>query len=132
MLDSAPKTILIVDDNEVHRYALSRVLKARGVEVLLATNGAEAREIIKQDPDLVLMDIHLPDVMGYGLLQEFKKDPATAEIPVILMSATEPAPNARSTAMSLGVKSFLTLPVVADDLWVTIQAAIHRQQRQTG
>jgi len=132
MLDTSPKTILIVDDNEVHRYALSKVLKARGVEVLQAGNGAEARELIKQAPDLVLMDIHLPDVMGYGLLQEFRNNPATAGTPVILMSATEPAPNARSAATSLGVKSFLTLPVVADDLWVTIQGAIRRQQHQTG
>jgi CheY-like chemotaxis protein len=130
MQNSMAISILIVDDNETNRYALSKVLKARGVEVRQAANGTEAREMMKNAPDLVLMDIHLPDIIGYGLLEEFRKSPKTADTPIILMSATEPAPNARSAAMSLGVRSFLTLPVVADDLWVTIQASIYRQKHQ--
>ncbi|HWR16252.1 MAG TPA: response regulator [Terriglobales bacterium] len=126
-----PNTILIVDDNEVHRYALSRLLQSRNYGVLIAANGSQALEAVKQSPSMVLMDIHLPDTTGYKVLEELRSRPETASLPVILMSATEPAPQARNTAASLGVQSFLTLPVSPDDLWIVIEATLRRQQRRT-
>jgi len=77
-------------------------------------------------PDLMLMDIHLPDMSAYDVLQRLRGEPKTANVAVILMSAVEPAPDARSMAEVLGVHSFLTLPVLSQDLWIVIQAALRR------
>jgi len=126
MTNSSPIKLLIVDDNDANRYALSRLLTNRGVEVSEASNGCKAMQMAERLPHLILMDIHLPDMTAYDVLQKLRSKERTESIPVILMSAVEPAPNARSMAMSLGVHSFLTLPVLTDDLWIVIQAAMHR------
>jgi CheY-like chemotaxis protein len=124
------KKILVVDDNEVNRYTLAKMIQARGAEVVQASCGKEAIEVMDAAPDVALVDIHLPDMTGYELLELLRKTPPGANLPLVLMSATEPAPHARSAAASLGVHSFLTLPVVPDDLWIVIEATLHRQKRQ--
>jgi CheY-like chemotaxis protein len=124
-----PVKVLVVDDNDTNRYALSRILRKRGAEVMEATTGSHAAEMALSAPDLVLMDIHLPDMTAYDVLERLRKQAATKNLPVILMSAVEPAPHARSMAQTLGVHSFLTLPVLADDLWVVIQAALRKQYK---
>src|SRR3982750_2703181 len=125
-----PKKILIVDDTEINRYTLSKMISVRGIEVLQAATGGEAIALAQQSPDLALIDIHLPDMTGYQVLEEVRKNPVSADLCVVLMSATEPPPAARSAAAHLGVHSFLTLPVVSDDLWVVIQANFQRQKRR--
>lgn len=119
--------VLVVDDNDATRYAVCRLLNKRGVEVITAINGAEAFELARSVPDLLLMDIHLSDMTAYDVLEQLRQEPLTKNLPVILMSAVEPAPHARAMAQSLGVHSFLTLPVLGDDLWVVIQAALRKQ-----
>jgi CheY-like chemotaxis protein len=121
-----PVKVLVVDDNDANRYAVSRILRGRGVEVMEANTGNKASEMARNGPDIVLMDIHLPDMTAYDVLERLRSDKTTQIIPVILMSAVEPAPHARSMAQRLGVHSFLTLPVVADDLWIVIQAAMRK------
>jgi CheY-like chemotaxis protein len=130
-LQSATK-ILVVDDNETNRYVLSKILTGRGAEVVQASTGGEAITAVKQQPDLILMDIHLPDMTGYAALEKLRATPDGVDVAVILMSAVEPPPHARNAAAALGVRSFLTLPVVPDDLWIVIQATMHRRRRQAG
>ncbi len=127
MSDSSSIKLLVVDDNDANRYALSRLLINRGAEIMQASSGSQALEMAGDSPDLMVMDIHLPDMTAYDVLQKLRKEPATASLPVILMSAVEPAPHARSMAQALGVHSFLTLPVLSDDLWIVIQAALRKQ-----
>ena len=128
--DLQPKKILVVDDNEVNRYTLAKMLKSRGAEVLHAGAGSQGLESAKELPDVALVDIHLPDMTGYEMLDQLRKKDEGANLPVVLMSATEPAPHARSAAAALGVHSFLTLPVVSEDLWIVIEATMHRQKRR--
>jgi CheY-like chemotaxis protein len=130
MRQTKAKKILVVDDNEVNRYSLARMIQARGAEVVQASSGQQAIEAITKEPDVALVDIHLPDMTGYELLESLRKNPKGQNLPLVLMSATEPAPHARSAAASLGVHSFLTLPVVPDDLWIVIEATIHKQKRR--
>jgi CheY-like chemotaxis protein len=125
-----PKTVLVIDDNEVNRYAISKILASRGVSVLQADTGEEGIRMASQQPDVVLMDIHLPDMTGYDALKRLRSNEATALLPVILISATEPAPNARNAATALGVQSFLTVPVISEDLWIVIEATLHRSRHQ--
>lgn len=127
MPTSTPIKLLVVDDNDANRYALSRLLTKQGAEVAEANTGTLALQMVQKLPDLVLMDIHLPDMTAYDVLERLRSQRETASLPVILMSAVEPAPHARSMAQTLGVHSFLTLPVLSDDLWIVIQAALQKQ-----
>ncbi len=118
--------VLVVDDTDANRYAVSHILQTKGAEVLEATTGRQAIELSQRIPDLVLMDIHLPDMTAYDVLESMRNDGSTKNIPVVLMSAVEPAPHARSMAQALGVRSFLTVPVLSNDLWIVVQAAVRK------
>ena len=123
--------LLVVDDSETNRYALSRQLIKRGATVEEASNGAEALKLAETLPNAMLLDIHLPDMTAYHLLERLRESPATKSLPVILMSAVEPPPQARLRAENLGVHSFLTLPVLSDDLWIVVQATLQRRQHKS-
>lgn len=125
-MPNAQVKVLVVDDNEANRYAVSRILQRHGAEVIEASSGSRASELARTLPSLVLMDIHLPDMTAYDVLEKMRGDASTKNIPVILMSAVEPAPHARAMAQSLGVHSFLTVPVLSNDLWIVVQAAMRR------
>lgn len=104
-------TILIVEDNEMNRDMLSRRLKRRGYEVAIATDGragvAAARELV---PDLVLMDMSLPEIDGWEATRQLKADPATAAIPVIALTAHAMAED-REKALAAGCDDYDTKPI---------------------
>jgi len=131
MTTAAPIRVLVVDDNDANRYAISRLLTKKGAAVSEANTGEQALEQAQDLPHAMLMDIHLPDMTAYHVLERLRQSPKTAGLAVILMSAVEPAPQARQMAEAFGVHSFLTLPVLADDLWIVIQAALERNRRPT-
>ena len=80
--------ILNVDDYVPARYARSEVLRRAGYEVIEAGTGAEALRIVAEErPDLVLLDINLPDLSGFEVLERLKRDAATAEIPVVVVTS---------------------------------------------
>src|SRR6185312_3232736 len=81
------RCILHVSDDEVHRYAVSRLLRRTGFRVLEASGAVEALEQIGKIPDLVLLDIQKPGIDGAELSRRIKVDPATARIPVLHLSA---------------------------------------------
>src|SRR5215218_10032860 len=81
--------ILLVDDNEDNRYTLARRLKREGWSNLAtAQNGREALNMIAEEPfDLVLLDILMPEMNGYEVLEKLKADAATRDIPILMISA---------------------------------------------
>jgi adenylate cyclase len=81
--------ILVVDDNEDNRYTLARRLRREGwSDLTMAENGREALHILAEERfDLVLLDIMMPDVNGYEVLENIKADPVTRDIPVLMISA---------------------------------------------
>ncbi len=85
-----PATVLVVDNTEGNRYTVARMLRGAGYEVPEAGTGMEALAQARapQPPDLVVLDINLPDISGYEVVQRLKADPATAAIPVLHLSAT--------------------------------------------
>jgi CheY-like chemotaxis protein len=103
-------TILNVDDNEQSRYAISRVLRKAGFNVLEARSGREALEVASAKPSLIILDINLPDMLGFDVCRQLKADPETRDIPVIHMSATYPSNNADSESMESGAGRFLEHP----------------------
>src|SRR5262245_28337059 len=82
--------VLVVDDNESNRDVLARRLKRHGLLVETVVNGQEALALVRSRPfDLVLLDIMMPEVDGYSVLQQMKADPQTRHIPVIMISALD-------------------------------------------
>src|SRR5262245_56806112 len=79
--------VLVVDDFNDGRILLTSVLEAGGYRVLEAATGGETLERMEDDPDLVVLDVKLPDIDGFEVCRRIKADPRTARTPVIMVSA---------------------------------------------
>lgn len=118
------QTVLLVDDNQTHRYALGRHLEESGFVVLQARTGAEALEMTRlHSPDAILLDINLPDTTGFYVCEKLKQDPQTSGVPIVFHSATHDTQSARVQAMDLGAVSFLSYPISYDHLLRVLQGA---------
>jgi CheY-like chemotaxis protein len=82
-----PGVALVVDDSMLIRYTVCRFLEERGFTVEAATNGVEALQILERvHPDLIFTDMQMPKMTGSELITELKKNPRTAEIPIIIVA----------------------------------------------
>jgi len=103
--------VLLVEDNEMNRDMLARRLQRRGLEVVVAVDGAEGVAMSKAEaPDLVLMDMSLPVMNGWEATRAIKADAATRHIPVIALTAHSMAGD-REKAMEAGCDDYDTKPV---------------------
>ncbi len=103
--------ILLVEDNPANQLLAAAVLERDGFEVQIAESGLDAlRAIAESRPDLVLMDIQLPEMDGLSLTRILKADPATATIPVVAMSAHAMATD-RDQAIASGCAGFIAKPI---------------------
>jgi two-component system, cell cycle response regulator DivK len=103
--------ILIVEDNELSRDMLSRRLRRKGYEVLVATDGQEGIAMAQRElPDLVLMDLSLPDLDGWEATRRLKKDAKTQHIPVIALTAHAMSGD-REKAIDAGCDEYDTKPI---------------------
>jgi CheY-like chemotaxis protein len=119
-----PTTILVVEDNEASRDALSRRLERRGYRIVLAVDGHEAvSKGHSASPDLILMDLGLPGIDGFEATRQLKGDPSTARIPIIVLSA-HAMTNDRDMALAAGGDDFDTKPVRFQQLLEKIGALI--------
>ncbi len=108
---STPARILVVDDTPSNVKLLADVLGARGYAVLTAASGAAALETIKREPpDLVLLDVMMPGMSGYEVCRTLREDPATAMLPVVMVTALDPGQE-RVKGIDAGADDFLTKPV---------------------
>jgi CheY-like chemotaxis protein len=104
-------TILVADDDEPSRRLIEAMLIPKGYQVITAKDGKEALDIIhKQAPDLVLLDIMMPEMDGYLALSKIKEDQLTASIPVIMVTAVGYEFN-KKLADQLGANGYITKPV---------------------
>jgi two-component system, cell cycle response regulator DivK len=103
--------VLIVEDNEMNRDVLSRRLVSRGFAVLLATDGPRGLAMARTDvPDLILMDLGLPEIDGWECARRLKADGATRQIPIIALSAHAMVGD-REKALEAGCDDFDTKPI---------------------
>lgn len=117
-------TILTVDDNEAHCYALGRLLQHADFEVVRAHTGSEAiRAAQESKPDVVLLDIGLPDVSGYEVCSQLKSNPSTSNISVVFHTATHRNMASRHRAEIVGATAFLTYPVEMTQLLMVVRSA---------
>jgi len=114
-------TILLVEDNEMNRDMLSRRLKRRGYEVLIAVNGAEGVKMANSStPDLILMDMSLPVMDGWEATKNIKADPTTKSIPVIALTAHAMSGD-REKALQAGCDDYDTKPIELSRLLTKIK-----------
>lgn len=122
--------VLLVDDNQTHRYSLGRHLEESGFDVLQASNGSEALKIAaSRRPDVVLLDINLPDMSGFDVCEKLKNDPKTETVPIVFHSATHDTQFARTQAMDLGAVSFLSYPISIEHLISVLRGAFLHAER---
>jgi PAS domain S-box-containing protein len=121
--------VLNVDDYEAGRYATSRVLRQAGFDVLEAATGNEALQATRREhPDLVLLDVNLPDVDGFEVCRRIKSDPETSTIPVLYLSAAYRTSEHRVQGLDLGADGYLTQPVEPRELVATVNAMLRARE----
>lgn len=116
--------ILHVDDTDAQRYALSRVLRHAGFDVLEARSGRQALDLATQLPDLVILDVNLPDIDGFAVCKQIKANEATARIPVLHLSATMVSTEDRVAGLDGGADAYLVQPVQHEELLATVRALL--------
>src|SRR5262249_58233669 len=104
-------TVLYVDDDEANRHALAFVFRQAGFEVKEAGTGGEALRLAAEKPDLVVLDVQLPDVNGFEVCRRIRAHPATTAIPVMHLSAVYVSPDDRTHALEEGADAYLAKPV---------------------
>ena len=120
--------LLIVDDNKVNRLLLGRGLEQQGHSVDFAENGVEAlNKLGKERFDLVLLDIEMPELDGYQVLERIIQDTDLREIPVIMTTAMEGLESV-VRCIELGAEDYLTKPVNAVLLRARINASLEKKR----
>ena len=123
--------ILTVDDNEALRYSVVRSLRDAGYEVLEAKTGAEAIARAAELPDLITLDINLPDMNGFQVCRKIKADPATTHIPILHVSSTFVDPQSRIQGLEGGADAYLSEPIDRGELVATVGALLRLKRAET-
>ncbi|HLY41263.1 MAG TPA: ATP-binding protein [Terracidiphilus sp.] len=124
MPETLPGRILIVDDREQNRYVLCRTLEGEGYSCLQAGRGSDALELAQTLPDLVILDVRLPDVSGYEVCRKLKSDLVTASIMVLQVSASFVSNDDRVRALEAGADAYITHPIDRMVLIATVRALL--------
>ncbi len=123
--------ILNVDDNDGARYAKNRILQGAGFEVVEATNGTDALEIVKRlNPALVLLDVKLPDINGIEVCRRIKANPESAMVLVLQTSAALTGRADKIRGLEGGADNYLAAPIEADELIANVNALLRMHQTQ--
>jgi K+-sensing histidine kinase KdpD len=116
-------TVLVVDDEVKNRKLLSEMLQAKGYNVLEAGNGEDALTLVnEQNPDVLLLDVMMPDMSGYEVCSQVKADPQTAMIPVIMVTALNDYEDL-VRGVEAGALDFLTKPVKMQEILLKVRNA---------
>ncbi len=116
--------ILIVDDNEANRYAMARYLRNEGYTVLEAGSGAEALELAQQQPSLIILDVKLPDILGFEVCRRLKQGEKTRHIPVLQTSATFVHSSDLVAGVESGADAYLRSPFEPAELIAAARSLI--------
>ncbi len=118
------KTILIVEDNEKNMKLARDILRAKGYAVLEAVNGLDGVKLaLEHKPDLVLMDIQLPDINGIEAFERIRADATTAHVPVVAFTASVTV-NDRSRIGDAGFDGFLGKPINLKEFLETVRRVL--------
>ncbi len=125
--------VLNIDDDEAGRYALSHHLRRAGFDVQEASTGLEGiEEAVRLKPELILLDIRLPDINGFEVCRILREKPETMRTPILQLSASYFDTSARLQSLDGGADAFLTKPIETPILLATVRSLIrlHRAEKQ--
>jgi DNA-binding response OmpR family regulator len=123
-------TVLIVDDSEDIALISARMLSSRGFAVITASDGAEALAIVgRQRPDCILLDVMMPRMSGLEVLEALKSDAATADIPIIMVTAKTTDEDVLH-GYQQGADYYITKPFTADELVYGVNLVLGHQPTQ--
>lgn len=125
--------ILVVDDNEMNRDMLSRRLERQGYQVMVAEDGQRALDMMRQkNYDLVLLDIMMPNVNGYEVLEQVREDEALRQTPIIMISAVDDLDSVVK-CIELGAEDYLFKPFNPVLLRARVSASLEKRRlRESG
>ncbi|MEO8453120.1 MAG: response regulator, partial [Gemmatimonadota bacterium] len=124
----APGRILVVDDHEPNRQLLADILEMQDHVVITATSGAEAlASVAERQPDLILLDVNMPDIDGLEVCRRLRADLETASLPIILVTSLTHREH-RLDGIAAGANDYLTKPIDRPDLLLRVRNALHMGQ----
>jgi two-component system, sensor histidine kinase and response regulator len=120
------KKILVIEDDESIRRSVGMMLRISGFEAFYAENGSIGLQMAQQSmPDVIICDIAMPVMDGYGFIQELRKSSATAKIPVIFLTAKASEEDIQK-GTALGANAYLTKPIWPADLLKIVQQQLEK------
>jgi two-component system, sensor histidine kinase len=125
-----PATVLNVNDDEASRYLISRMLQLAGYRVLEAATGVEALQRAQAKPDVIILDIKLPDLSGYEVCARLRANPETSSIAVLHTSATFVTPDKKAKGLDGGADAYLTQPFEASELIATVRSLMRMRHAE--
>lgn len=130
-MDNEDCLVLIVDDRKAARYVTERILRQAGFRTIQAEGGEEALAIAKaQNPDVVVLDIKMPDIDGYEICRRLREDGSTSGMAIIQMSATFESAEHRVRGLEGGADAFLVAPVEPTVLVATVRAMLRLRRAE--
>jgi DNA-binding response OmpR family regulator len=132
-----PRTVLVVDDERDANDILASLVRARGFEPIQVFSGAQALSVVSDDkPDLILLDLMLPDIDGFELCDRLKRDRETNLIPIVMVTALQDAHH-RAAGVRVGANGYLIKPFTPPQFHKMIDEALawhdeHQQRGTTG
>jgi DNA-binding response OmpR family regulator len=122
------QTILVVDDQKDFRELVRRALQQQGFDVIVASDGASGLRIAEQhNPDLIVLDLTLPDMDGLEICKRLRENPRHRHLPILVMSARASAPE-RILGLDTGADDYLIKPFVPEELVARVNAILRRAQ----
>jgi two-component system KDP operon response regulator KdpE len=128
-MSAAPLRVLVVDDEPPIRKLLRMGLTAQGYQTLEAANGKAALDLLKETPDLIILDLGLPDTLGHDLLRTIRA--RNDGVPIIVLSSRGDEAS-KVQALDLGADDYVTKPFGMDELLARMRAALRHQLQTQG
>ncbi len=126
-----PSKILVADDSADNRTLMARYMQSEGYGFITAINGVEALEKIRAEmPDLILLDVNMPEKDGFAVLGELRADPAIEHIPVIIFTAARLNPSDLQEGFSLGADDYITKPFDRRELFARIRSKLRVKEAE--
>jgi signal transduction histidine kinase/DNA-binding response OmpR family regulator len=121
-------SVLAVDDNTAQRYTVSRILRSAGFRVTECGSAREALDLVNDRPDLVVLDVQLPDGSGYEVCRRIKENAKTAAIPVLQISGVYVGSEHRVAGLEGGADAYLEQPIEAAELLAVVRSLLRSRQ----
>jgi two-component system, OmpR family, KDP operon response regulator KdpE len=128
-MSAAPVKILVIDGETPIRRLLRNGFRKQGYEIIDAPNGKVAIELLAKKPDLIILDLNLPDMLGIELLEVIRMQ--TANVPIVVLSSRDDGAS-KVQAFDLGADDYVTKPFGMDELFARIRGALRHQLQVRG